>query len=414
MSNNSTLQLVGVATGVAAITTGVVLLFVNSSRIPSDLPEETNLVVSHVERGKTTGDLQNHPDAIPLFDHSMLRVHAKRKGADEEAPFEITDVNAGVASDSVADPQKTASQPGEELRQAIVAGPPSAVPVLRAKLLAMGKDAVPVLKGLISSGDAPVEIEALRLLTAIGGDEAVAALLFRMMTLDADNPRFKEYQAVFANFHDPRVAAELVEFLGNANSDEVRLRVLMLLKDLKCETLPANLVNSFQKPVDGLHSSDCASAIAVLQYPVHVPGLEKIIRSSGTLELQKAALAGLANIGTQDACDILVYEAAAGETGQASALAAIPRIKSVYAQETLLNALWNHELPAKVRQAVVAALSHQADARVVTALQNEADGEPDAQIKSEIVKTLGTLAVDMHANAGAGTVSAVAADESCF
>ena len=294
---------------------------------------------------------------------------------------------------------------GEKLRAAVLSGQASTVSILRAEFLVLGEQAVPILADLTTNGDFRVEVEALRLLTSVNTETALTAVLCRVMDLDRKDPHFCDYQGVFSSCRDPRVADALVSFLGHTESDEVRLYVLELLKDLKGEFLATRLECALKQPVDALHAADCAGLLTQAHDPSCVDGLETALCRNTSPELLRAAAAGLANAGTPEACDFLISGSAAGDVESTYCLESLPQITSPHAQEMLLGALWNPNLPAPVRQAAAAALSHQAAPRVVTALKNAAAGEPNPKVRAEIAKTLDVLSATMNNNAAGGGVA---------
>jgi hypothetical protein len=111
-----------------------------------------------------------------------------------EAPFSST--NQAPGNTSQTDPEK--------LRAAL------------ADAVAAGN--VRDLAALLHSGDPASEIEAVRMLTQIGGGDALAAALGKLLTVPEDDPNYNKFINAFAACHSSAVADWLTGTLGQAKT----------------------------------------------------------------------------------------------------------------------------------------------------------------------------------------------------
>lgn len=319
-------------------------------------------------------------------------------GADE-MPFEFSAQDHGNPSDGNelgTDPVKLC----EELREAIVSRDISRISACRTKLLALGEESVSALTSLINCGIQPVEIEALRLLTYIGGPRALAVAIGRVLSLESDDPGLQQYLAVFADCRDPGASEWLADFLGRTEHADMRERILAILKTLRSGDLVLSLAMNMEAPADALHAEDSATALLQCDDPSHAAMLEYLLREADALELRRIAASALANVGSPEAVRFLLVEADEDKDDADIYLAALSSVTSTYGQEELLKAVSDKSLPSPVRQSAVEALSNQMNSRIHTIFQNLGRDEPDAAVASIINISLDNSATTSESDSG--------------
>jgi len=275
------------------------------------------------------------------------------------------------------------------LAEALAGGSRQDVPVLRAKILALGSLAVPGLSGLLHAGIPSVEIEAIRLLVQIGGGEALAAGLGKMLTLSVTHPAYESYLGAFANCRSAAVATWLIEFLGQAQTMEVRQRVKVILVGLYGPEVIESLAAQWGILADTREAGEYAGMLATARDPGKVAPLRDLLVTGEWPELQALAAYGLANVGNAEACAALVLEGSSADGIIAPVCReALKTVASPYGQETLIRAAVNPTIPSAVRRSAVQALARQQAPRVRMVLANLAETTRDPVLRAEIGEVL--------------------------
>jgi len=244
---------------------------------------------------------------------------------------------------------------------------------------------------LLNSGNPAGEIEAVRALTQIGGGEALASALGKILTISPDSPDYKKFINAFANCRSAAVAEWLTGFLGQTQTDDVRQRLLTILAALRGPEVVDSLAAGLVSPVDAMHAEDCATLLSEFSDPEQAAVLSDLLATGKTTALQTAAARGLASVGSGEACSTLIE---AGSSTDATALAcrdALASVKSSYGQEVLLLAAGNPSVPAAVRCAAIQALETQPGQRTQIVLVNLAQTTSDPVLQAVINQTLQTI-----------------------
>jgi len=232
---------------------------------------------------------------------------------------------------------------------------------------------------LLHSGNPSSEIEAVRLLARIGGGEALAAALGKLLTVPSDSPDYNKFISAFADCHSTAVAEWLTDSLGQAKTEDVRQRILTILAALHGPEVVDSLAASLASPLDTMHAKDCAELLAKASDPAQAAILRDLLETGKSPEIQKVAARGLASIGSDAACDTLIKMASSSESPAEAARDALASVKSSYGQEPLIQAVVNPSVPSAVRSAAVQALSTQPGQRTQTVLANLATSDPALQ-----------------------------------
>lgn len=313
-------------------------------------------------------------------------------------------------------PGQVAKQPGTdpstlcaELRAAIVDGRGAEISNIRARLVATGPNAVPALSGLLASGIATVEIDAVRLLVQIGGSEALAPALGRVLTVPRDSPAYCLYLSAFADSHSPAVATWLTETLGKVQYAATRHRLLDLLSAMRGPEVVAALEQSALNPADDLHAQDAVGEIAARIDPAETAILAGLLDSQVT-SVREAAAYGLANIGSSQSCQVLSGYAA-DDPVSADALAAV---SSSYAQDTLLTLATDSALHPTIRTSAILALTAQSGYRVETVLANASVQEQNTEVAAAFQTALNTINKKRLATQQAATGTTGDKVEECY
>lgn len=263
---------------------------------------------------------------------------------------------------------------------------------LRAALnAAIASGSVRDIAALLHSGNPASEIEAVRMLAQIGGGDALAAALGKLLTVPEDSPDYKKFINAFADCHSPAVANWLTGALGQAKTEEMRQRVLTLLAALRGPEVIDSLAAALASPIDAMHAKDCAELLAKSSDPEQAAILRDLLATGNTTEIQTLAASGLAHVGSREACAALIETGASSEATAEAARKALATVSSSYGQEALIQAAINPAIPYAVRYAAVQALSTQPGQRTQTALINLAQADSDPALQTAISQTLQTI-----------------------
>lgn len=317
-----------------------------------------------------------------------------------EMPFSVAEPVATGTPTTETDPVRLCAA----LVDAIADGKVMDASVLRAELLDIGSAAVPSIATLLNAGMTPIEIEAVRLLVQIGSTEALTSALAKMMTLSTTNPDYESYLAAFANSRNTAVMEWLTDFLGWAQTDEMRQRALRILGALRGPEVVKSLLRQLAKPADQMHADDCMITLVQVTNPEQVGALRDLLELGKSLETQELGAYGLASVGNAEAVGILLEN---GSSTEASALAsrdALATVSSSYGQETLIQAAINPAVPSAVRCAAVQALSSQNGQRIETVLFNLGQSTSDLALQTAISQAL-QLAEQNWASQHSGSVA---------
>jgi len=250
---------------------------------------------------------------------------------------------------------------------------------------------VRALAALLHSGNPAGEIEAVRILARIGGGEALAAALGKVLTVPTDNPDYNKFINAFADCHSAAVAGWLTESLGQTKVEDVRQRILTILAALRGPEVVDSLAASLASSTDETHAKDCAELLAKSSDPGQAAVLRALLETSESTDIQTSAARGLAHVGSSDACATLIEASSSDETIATACRDALATVKSSYGQEALIQAAVNPSVPSAVRCAAVQALSTQPGQRTQTVLINLAQATSDPVLLTAISQTLQTL-----------------------
>jgi aminopeptidase N len=244
---------------------------------------------------------------------------------------------------------------------------------------------------LLHSGDQESEIEAVRMLTQIGGGDALAAALGKLLTVPEDSPDCNKFINAFADCHSAAVADWLSGVLGQAKTEELRQRVLTILAALRGPEVIDSLAASLASPTDAMQAKDCAELLAKSSDPEQAAVLRDLLATGKTTAVQTAAARGLASVGSGAACDALIEAGSSTEPVAKVCLDALATVNSSYGQEALIQAAVNPSVPSAVRYAAVQALATQPGQRTQTVLINLAQADSDPALQAVISQTLQTI-----------------------
>ena len=248
---------------------------------------------------------------------------------------------------------------------------------------------VRALAALLHSGSPASEIEAVRILTRIGGGEALAAALGKVLTVPTDSPDYNKFINAFADCHSAAVAGWLAESLGRTQTEDVQQRILTILAALRGPEVVDSLAASLASPADATHTKDCAELLAKASDPEQAAVLRDLLETGKSTELQILAARGLASVGSGEACAALVKTGSSTAAIAAACRDALATVHSSYGQEALIQAAVDPSAPSAVRCAAVQALSTQPGSRTQAVLINLATSDPVLQ--AAINQTLQTI-----------------------
>lgn len=317
-------------------------------------------------------------EVLPIPDDAS----AKDQGG--EMPF---------ASDATAAPSgaiQALSDPASlcvALRDALVCGRGLEISAIRARLLALGADAVPAISALLHCGAEKVEVEAVRLLAQIGAPEGLVRALGKLLTVSRDPPAYGVFLTAFADNRSPAVAQWLTATLGKTQYAETRQQMLDILYTMRGPEIVEALDQAALNPMDELHAKDSRENLAMRHNPSETEGLANLLESEDE-SIREAAAYGLAYIGSSDACQILADYAEAFPV-YADALASV---SSTYAQEELLALATSPTRSVVVRTSAVQSLASRPSQRVKTVLANAVIQEPNTIVADSMQAALNTMA----------------------
>lgn len=312
-----------------------------------------------------------------------------------ESGFELPLPPAPVKHENLGVNAKDSEVLCSNLRSAITDGRGMAISKLRLSLLKKGSSAVADVSGLLNCGDAPVEIEALRLLVQIGDVEALSLALGKLVTIPRDSDSYGLFLSVFAENHSNAVANWVARTLGETSSADTRERMLDLIYAMKGPAAVAALEGSALNPADDMHEQDAVDGIAIRHDPADTDSLVALLESEKE-GISEAAAYGLANVGSADACLAIADKIEA--TGHERYAHALASVSSSYGQETLLAMATSSETPDVVRVPAIQALSRHSSDRVKAVLANVIEHEQNEIVISEIQTALQTI--DSNVNGG--------------
>lgn len=319
-------------------------------------------------------------EVLPIPDEAS----AKDQGGEMPFASNATTVPSG-AIQTLSDPSSLCVA----LRDALVCGSVLEISAIRARLLALGADAVPAISALLHCGAEKVEIEAVRLLAQIGAPEGLARALGRLLTVSRDSPAYGVFLTAFADNRSPAVAQWLTATLGKTQYAETRQQMLDILYAMRGPEIVEALDRAALNPMDDMHAKDSRENLAMRHDPSETEGLADLLES-GDESIREAAAYGLAYIGSSDACQILADYAEAFPFC-ANALASI---SSTYAQEALLALASSSTRSVVVRTSAVQSLASQPSQRVKTVLANAVIQEPNTIVVDAMQAALNTMASD--------------------
>jgi hypothetical protein len=301
--------------------------------------------------------------------------------------FEMPFAPDATTTDNAAAVPSVAASLCAALRDALSNGRGTGLVAIRARLLALGANAVPDLSGLLQCGTDRLEVEAVRVLVQIGNSEGLSAALGKVLTVPRESPAYGLFLAAFADNHSPSVAQWLTDTLGKAQYADTRERMLDLLYAMRGPAVVAALEQAALDPADEMHARDAVDALATRQDTTETESLAALLGSEDAAIIEAAAY-GLASIGSEEACQILADES----EYTAVCAVALSSVSSSYAQETLLALATDSRKPVNVRTSAILSLSRQPGYRVHTILANAAIQEQSPVVISAMRNALSTTA----------------------
>lgn len=255
-------------------------------------------------------------------------------------------------------------------------------------LLKIGAESVSPVVGLVNSGNPSVEIEAVRLLVQIGGAQACAVALGRVLTLSKDNVRYPDYLAAFSDCRETGVAEWLVNFLRESPSEDVRSRVKTILSSMRGPEVTSSLAAEIGSLDDPAHADECGGIVMLSSHPSQVEELRALLADENSQQKQVVAILALANVGDSASCQILAERSRIPDAMGEKCCAALATVTSAYGQETLLDLATNPGCPAETRCSAVRALGQQQNERVRTVLANLGETTTDCSFRQAICQAL--------------------------
>ena len=313
-------------------------------------------------------------------------IHHAHQSSTEPFGFETPATEAtasGAPTPNTNDPVTLCA----DLRAAIAAGRGGDISSIRARLVALGPNAVPAVSGLLRSGTESVEIESVRLLVQIGDTQGLALALGKLLTVPRESPAYGLFLAAFADNRSPVVARWLTDTLGKAQYADTRERLLDLIYAMRGPAAVAALEEAALKPADQMHAQDSIDSIATRHDPSETDELAALLGSEHQ-GIREAAALGLAEVGSDAACQVL---AARADTDPACANA-LAAVSTSYAQETLLAMVTDRTRTETVRTAAIQSLAGQSGGRVETILANACAQEQNLAVAAEMQAALAALA----------------------
>jgi len=129
-------------------------------------------------------------------------VPTKPKAESVQRGHDEVPISGKVAKREAAGIEPNPSELCGLLREALVSKNAAKIAEYRQQILALGDECIPKLQSLVNCGEAKVELEALRLLTQIGGNEGLVIALGRVLTVQGNNQHLPEYLADFGACKD--------------------------------------------------------------------------------------------------------------------------------------------------------------------------------------------------------------------
>jgi len=309
---------------------------------------------------------------------------------DGKGGYETPSIGAGEQAASTwtkeNDPEKLCAA----FRDAMAAGKVADVSAIRRRILELGPAAVPDVAALLNAGAGSRQIEVFRLLVQLGGEKALAAALGKVVTVSEEDPNYGGYLAALADCRSGQVAVWLSDYLGRLETEAMRQRVLTILASLHGPEVVTSLAAQMAKPADRIHAEDCAETLATCSDPSQISALRELLEKGDSPDLQALAARGLASIGNDEACSILIEKASSSSPGVSVYCGALANVTSSYGQERLIAVVIDPALPAETRAAAARALAQQNSPRAQTVLANAAQGVSDTALLAEIANALTT------------------------
>jgi hypothetical protein len=240
-----------------------------------------------------------------------------------------------------------------------------------------------------SSGAVARETEALRKKVQSGDARSVAEALGLVLTVRTSDPALGQYLAAFRDVRSPAVAEWLIGFLARTEDEEFRSRAKRMLASLKGPEAVEILFKVIAEARTEREVTDCVAAILEAPSdPSRTPALQHVLEIGESQDLRVVAAYGLAGVGNDEACSVLLEGISLGGPEADLYLGALATVQSSYGQERLIAAAIDSSLPSATRGAAVRALAMKSGPTVRTALENVAGGVIDQALREEIARAL--------------------------
>ncbi|OGV68157.1 MAG: hypothetical protein A2498_14875 [Lentisphaerae bacterium RIFOXYC12_FULL_60_16] len=277
-----------------------------------------------------------------------------------------------------------------------------------------GLDPMTFLSEPLNCGDPAIEIEAMRRLIQAGDPRSLARVLGKMLTLDPSSERTQPYLSVFAECRNPSVPQWLVAALNAVGPGPLRQQAAWLLSILSGPETTLSLSLAIEEASREALPYETELALMVYRTDIsEVQALMDVFDHTTVPELKVSAAFAMAGIGTAEACDFLVGVSLRNDPSAGLALAVIPLIRSAFAQESLLHAALDINLPPPTRVAAVSALQTHTGVRVDTALSNMAVSADHPDLLRAVETTLAAHSTTGETGENSGAV-VMGRHELCF
>ena len=386
------------AAGVIAlvVTTGVVVLLLNKATRPRQVIHDPCVISTVIGSRPRLANPPGNRDA-PVVDlpnptdmgEAQVLVARPQTPTGLSQGTEFPQDMPGVSDGSVTLPID--AELSNAFRKAIMSGDFRLADQFRGRFLQIGEPAVAYLKPLIRCGNVVVEIEGIRLLSQIGGEDALVHAFARVLVVPRDDPAYGLYLAAFADNRSPVIAEWLAGTLGKTQSADARGRILDLIAVMHGPVTVEAIANAATSPADDLHRKDALEGLATRQDPSETQALAGLLDRQDQAS-RVAAASGLASVGTSDACLILADRVAQDSEVSPVCAIALATVDSSYGQETLLSLATDQTRHVNVRMSALQALETHTGTRVRGTLENAILQETEPPVIAAMKKTLETIA----------------------
>ncbi len=300
-----------------------------------------------------------------------------------ELPFSLTHAAKITAdTDLLINPRKLIDQ----WQAAQSAGHWSDAIAFRNQILEAGASIVPLLFDPLHHADVEVVCDTLRLLRQIGGPQATAMALGRIMSTSPDDQNYRRIIATMSEFDSRSAADWLVRELGRTTQQSTRETLLDMLASMGGNQAVASIAHGLRHAIDPLHRRDLITGLIMRSNPAAVNALTSILNQSAYRLPREAAARALATIGSREA---LYNLAEAAEYNDSDRLdLALQFADSTYAQEALIELALDSFWSEPVRVSAANGLASHSGYRLPVVLANALTAENETEVAAAMANTL--------------------------